>query len=123
MNVGHIAGTIERAGWFMLVAALVIFGIDAETALASAPAEPACTLCFYGPDNMAFDKAGNIWTVDAGNSMVYEFTPAGKKLMEISIGEQPERKTGFVILTNGDNGYRTIFDDLLKPLLDDFVFF
>lgn len=34
----------------------------------------------------------------------------------------PERKTGFVILTNGDNGYRLIFDDLLKPLVGELVF-
>jgi hypothetical protein len=34
----------------------------------------------------------------------------------------PERKTGFVILTNGDNGYRMIFDDLLKPLVGELVF-
>ena len=34
----------------------------------------------------------------------------------------PERKTGFVLLTNGDNGYRMIFDDLLKQLVGDFIF-
>ena len=49
---------------------------------------------FRIPHTIRIDKAGNIWTVDSGNSMVYEFTPAGKKLMEISIGEQPVGKRG-----------------------------
>jgi DNA-binding beta-propeller fold protein YncE len=49
---------------------------------------------FKIPHTVRIDKGGNIWTVDSGNSMVYEFTPAGKKLMEISIGEQPVGKTG-----------------------------
>lgn len=34
----------------------------------------------------------------------------------------PQRKTGFVILTNGDGGSALIVNDLLKPLLDGFVF-
>jgi len=33
----------------------------------------------------------------------------------------PERKTGFVILTNGEGGSKLIWDDLLKPLVGDFV--
>lgn len=33
----------------------------------------------------------------------------------------PDRKTGFVILTNGDNGASMIWDRLLKPLVDEFV--
>jgi CubicO group peptidase (beta-lactamase class C family) len=34
----------------------------------------------------------------------------------------PERKTGFVILTNGEGGTALIWTDLLKPLLDGVVF-
>jgi hypothetical protein len=34
----------------------------------------------------------------------------------------PERKTGFVILTNGDNGDTMIMNDLLKPLVGEFIF-
>jgi DNA-binding beta-propeller fold protein YncE len=68
---------------------------------------------FKIPHTIRIDKAGNIWTVDAGNSMVYEFTPAGKKLMEISIGEQPEKKTGFAGCTDiafAPNGHLFITD-------------
>ena len=34
----------------------------------------------------------------------------------------PDHKTGFVILTNGDNGASMIWDRLLKPLVDEFIF-
>ncbi len=34
---------------------------------------------------------GNVWTTDAASSMVYEFTPDGRKLMEIKVGGQPAR--------------------------------
>jgi DNA-binding beta-propeller fold protein YncE len=47
------------------------------------------------PHAIRIDPQGNIWTVDAGNSMIYKFTPQGQKLMEISVGEQPAGKTDF----------------------------
>ena len=34
----------------------------------------------------------------------------------------PERKTGFVILTNGDNGYSMIWNELLETLVGNFIF-
>ena len=34
----------------------------------------------------------------------------------------PERKTGFVILTNGENGVAMIWNELLPPLMDEFIF-
>jgi CubicO group peptidase (beta-lactamase class C family) len=34
----------------------------------------------------------------------------------------PERKTGFVIMTNGENGYSLIWDELLQPLVEEFIF-
>lgn len=34
----------------------------------------------------------------------------------------PERKTRFVVLTNGDNGVQMIWNELLKPLISDFIF-
>lgn len=34
----------------------------------------------------------------------------------------PERKAGFVILTNGENGIDMIWKELLKSIVDDFVF-
>ena len=33
-----------------------------------------------------------------------------------------DRKTGFVILTNSENGYPMIWNELLKPLVADFIF-
>jgi CubicO group peptidase (beta-lactamase class C family) len=34
----------------------------------------------------------------------------------------PERKTGFVIVTNGENGYTMIWNELLQPLVEEFIF-
>lgn len=38
------------------------------------------------PHSIRIDGSGNIWTVDAGSSMVYKFSPEGKQLLEISVG-------------------------------------
>jgi sugar lactone lactonase YvrE len=50
---------------------------------------------FKIPHSIRIDPKGNIWTVDSASSMVYKFTPQGEKLMEISVGGQPETKSGF----------------------------
>jgi DNA-binding beta-propeller fold protein YncE len=42
------------------------------------------------PHSIRIDPAGNVWTTDAQSSMVYKFTPEGKKLLEISVGGQPK---------------------------------
>lgn len=39
------------------------------------------------PHSVRVDPDGNIWTVDAGSSVLLKFTPEGKKLQEIDIGE------------------------------------
>jgi hypothetical protein len=39
------------------------------------------------PHSIRVDPDGNIWTVDAGSSMLLKFSPEGKKLQEISVGE------------------------------------
>ena len=39
------------------------------------------------PHSIRIDPEGNIWTVDAGSSILLKFTPEGKKLEEISVGE------------------------------------
>jgi sugar lactone lactonase YvrE len=46
------------------------------------------------PHSIRIDSDGNIWTVDSSSSMVLKFTPEGRKLMEISVGEQPAGRTG-----------------------------
>jgi DNA-binding beta-propeller fold protein YncE len=42
---------------------------------------------FTVPHSIRVDADGNIWTVDAGSSTILKFTPQGKKLQEISVGE------------------------------------
>jgi streptogramin lyase len=42
---------------------------------------------FTVPHSIRIDPEGNIWTVDAGSSVLLKFTPEGKKLQEISVGE------------------------------------
>src|SRR5436190_10870696 len=39
--------------------------------------------------SIRIDRQGNVWTTDAASSMVYKFTPEGKKLMEFEVGGQP----------------------------------
>ncbi len=41
------------------------------------------------PHAIRIDPQGNVWTTDAASSMVYKFSPDGKKLMEIEVGGQP----------------------------------
>lgn len=42
---------------------------------------------FTVPHSIRIDPEGNVWTVDAGSSVLQKFTPEGKKLQEISVGE------------------------------------
>jgi len=68
---------------------------------------------FKIPHSIRIDAQGNIWTVDAQSSMIYKFTPQGQKLMEISVGGQPDGKTGFLGTTDiafAPNGHLYISD-------------
>lgn len=50
-------------------------------------AAPACELCLYGPDNMAFDADGDVYLVDTDHksrSRVLKLSPGGKVLAEWS---------------------------------------
>ncbi len=40
-------------------------------------------------------EVGNVWTVDANTSLVHNFTPGGKKLLEISVGDVPDPTQDF----------------------------
>jgi sugar lactone lactonase YvrE len=42
---------------------------------------------FTVPHSVRIDPEGNIWTVDAGSSMILKFSPEGNKLAEISVGQ------------------------------------
>jgi len=42
---------------------------------------------FTVPHSVRIDADGNVWTVDAGSSVILKFSPEGKKLQEIDVGE------------------------------------
>jgi len=50
---------------------------------------------FKIPHGIRIDPAGNVWTLDANTSMVYKFTPQGKKLLEIAVGDVPDKTKDF----------------------------
>ena len=50
---------------------------------------------FQVPHGIRIDPTGNVWTVDATTSMVYKFTPDGKKLLEIAVGGVPDKSKEF----------------------------
>jgi len=41
------------------------------------------------PHSIRIDSDGNVWTVDAGSSMVYKFSADGKQRLEINVGGLP----------------------------------
>ena len=53
------------------------------------------------PHSIRIDPAGNVWTTDAESSTILKFTPEGKKLLQIEVGEQPPvRRSHFVGTTD-----------------------
>lgn len=65
------------------------------------------------PHGIRIDPAGNVWTSDANTSMVYKFTPEGKKLLEISVGDIPDTSREFCGATDtafAKNGHVFISD-------------
>ena len=54
---------------------------------------------FTVPHSVRIDPEGNIWTVDAGSSVLLKFSPQGKKLQQIDVGEvAPAEKCAFPTL-------------------------
>src|SRR5579859_3202731 len=85
MWIERITRIVTRRNLLLLIAALAVAGAEAQADSATATAAPACTLCLYGPDNMAFDAAGNMYLVDSDHqtrSRVLKLSPEGKKLAE-----------------------------------------
>ena len=65
------------------------------------------------PHAIRIDPQGNVWTTDAASSMVYKFSPEGKKLMEIEVGGQPTPCGAFCSTTDiafAPNGHLFISD-------------
>jgi DNA-binding beta-propeller fold protein YncE len=53
------------------------------------------------PHSIRIDPQGDVWTVDAESSTVLKFTPEGKELLRIEVGEQPTgRNSRFVGTTD-----------------------
>ncbi len=65
------------------------------------------------PHSIRVDPDGNIWTVDSGNSQLYKYSPEGKTLLHIDVGEMPEAPhpfTGTSDIGFGSNGDLYIAD-------------
>ena len=65
------------------------------------------------PHAIRIDPQSNVWTTDAASSMVYKFSPEGKKLMEIEVGGQPTPCGAFCSTTDiafAPNGHLFISD-------------
>lgn len=64
------------------VTAILAFGLGAT----STPGERApCRICFYGPDNMVFDRDGNLYVTDTDgrrHSRVVKIAPDGKPVAQ-----------------------------------------
>jgi len=73
---------------------------------------------FTVPHSVRVDGEGNVWTVDAGSSTILKFTPQGKKLQQIDVGEMavgdkcavPPDLCGTTDITFGPNGRLYISD-------------
>jgi sugar lactone lactonase YvrE len=68
---------------------------------------------FNIPHSIRIDPSGNVWTVDAGSSVVIKYSPLGEKLMTIAVGEQPDNRSPFGGTTDiafGPNGRLYITD-------------
>ena len=65
------------------------------------------------PHTIRLDPRGNVWTVDASLSTVIKYSPRGKKLMTITVGEQPQSNNPFDGTTDiafAQNGHLLITD-------------
>jgi hypothetical protein len=65
------------------------------------------------PHSIRLDPEGNVWTVDSRTSMIFKFTPEGKKLLEISVGDIPDASRAFCGATDvtfATNGHVYVSD-------------
>jgi DNA-binding beta-propeller fold protein YncE len=68
---------------------------------------------FKVPHGIRIDPNGDVWTVDAHTSMVYKFTPEGKQLLEINVGDIPDPSQEFCGATDvafAQNGHLFVSD-------------
>ncbi len=64
------------------------------------------------PHAVKVDPNGDVWTTDSVSSVITKFTPAGEKLLEISVGGQPRpgKVSGTTDIAFGPNGRVFIAD-------------
>jgi len=68
---------------------------------------------FTLPHAIRLDAKGDVWTVDAGLSGIFKFTPEGRKLLEINIGGVPAgstRAAGATDIAFGRDGHLFVAD-------------
>ena len=76
------------------------------------------------PHSIRVDPAGNVWTVDAHTSMIFKFTPKGKKLLEISVGDIPDASVPFCGATDvtfARNGHVYVSDGYCNARLIEYT--
>jgi hypothetical protein len=106
----HLAAQIPRAGWESGTVSSVAIGADGliYELQRGDKADPIVVLNADGkvlrswgaggykiPHSIRLDSKGNVWTVDASLSTVIKYSPRGKKLMTIVVGEQPQTDNPF----------------------------
>ena len=94
----RISRTWKCDGLRSILSALLICGVGGSIAVAARAEAAPCKLCLYGPDNMAFDRAGDIYLVDTDHkarSRVLKLSPQGKELSEWHV---------FPVIPGRDNG-------------------
>jgi DNA-binding beta-propeller fold protein YncE len=52
------------------------------------------------PHGIRIDPDGNVWTLDANTSKVVKYSNGGDKLLEIEVGDIPNRESGFCSVTD-----------------------
>jgi DNA-binding beta-propeller fold protein YncE len=107
---GHFAAQAPRVGWESGVVSSVAIGADGliYELQRGEKADPVLVLDASGkvlrswgkgnykiPHTIRLDPSGNVWTVDASLSTIIKYSPRGKKLMTITVGEQPQSENAF----------------------------
>ncbi|MGH8280556.1 MAG: NHL repeat-containing protein [Gammaproteobacteria bacterium] len=101
---------MRHSGLLLVVAILTASGVISYVAAGVSP----CQLCLYGPDNMTFDAAGNIYLVDTDQktrSRVMKLSPQGKELAEWHVfAVVPGRQNGPAGITIDRDGSILVTD-------------
>ena len=68
---------------------------------------------FKVPHSIRIDDAGNVWAIDANQSIIFKFTPEGRQLLEIQVGGVPDPTREFCGATDiafARNGHLFVTD-------------